>query len=170
MGKASPPLRLFAGLDRQTVAGILARMARRRCAAEEHLCRQGDAGDSLYLITDGLIEVWVEQDGERRLIARLRPGDAVGEMSLLTGEPRAASVLAAVPSEILELDAGMFAGVLAEHPVVLRNVALMLIERQKLTNEQVLLRARRGAGAGHGRRDRRVRRPGHRRDAVGQSA
>lgn len=119
-------------------------MARRRFAAEEHLCRQGDAGDSLYLITDGLVEVWFEQDGERRLIARLRPGDAVGEMSLLTGEPRAASIVAAVPTEILELDAKTFAGVLAEHPVVLRNVALMLIERQKLTNEQVLLRRERG--------------------------
>jgi NTE family protein len=119
-------------------------MSRRRFDAEEHLCRQGDAGDSLYLIMDGLVEIWLEQDGARRLIARLRPGDAVGEMSLLTGEPRAASVVAAVPTEILELDAKTFAGVLAEHPVVLRNVALMLIERQKLANEQILLRRERG--------------------------
>ena len=144
MSIASPPPHLFAGLDRQTISRILARMARRRFDAEQHLCRQGDAGDSLYLIMDGLVEVWLEQDGERRLIARLRPGDAVGEMSLLTGEPRAASVVAAVPSEILELDARTFAGVLAEHPIVLRNVALMLIERQKLTNEQILLRRERG--------------------------
>jgi NTE family protein len=144
MSAALPPLHLFAGLDRHTISGILARMSRRRFDAEQHVCRQGDAGDSLYLITDGLVEVWLEQDGERRLIARLRPGDAVGEMSLLTGEPRAASVVAAVPTEILELDARTFAGMLAEHPIVLRNVALMLIERQKLTNEQVLLRRERG--------------------------
>jgi NTE family protein len=140
MSTASPPPHLFAGLDRQTTAAILARMARRRFDADQHVCRQGDAGDSLYLIVDGLVEVWLEQDGERRLIARLRPGDAVGEMSLLTGEPRAASVVAAVPTEILELEAKTFAGVLAEHPIVLRSVALMLIERQKLTNEQILLR------------------------------
>jgi NTE family protein len=144
MSTASPPPHLFAGLDRQTTAAILARMARRRFDAEQHLCRQGDAGDSLYLIVDGLVEVWLEQDGERRLIARLRPGDAVGEMSLLTGEPRAASVVAAVPTEILELDARTFARILAEHPIVLRNVALMLIERQKLSNEQILLRRDRG--------------------------
>jgi NTE family protein len=140
----SPPPRLFAGLDRGTVARILARLARRRFDAEQHLCRQGDAGDSLYLIMDGLVEIWLEEGRERRLIARLRPGDAVGEMSLLTGAPRAASVVAAVPTEILELDARTFAGVLAEHPVVLRNVALMLIERQKLANEQILLRRERG--------------------------
>ncbi|MGH6917023.1 MAG: patatin-like phospholipase family protein, partial [Geminicoccaceae bacterium] len=144
MRKAPPPLQLLAGLDRQTIGGILARMSRRRFDAEQPLCRQGDAGDSLYLIMDGLVEIWLEQEGERRLIARLRPGDAVGEMSLLTGEPRAASIVAAVPTEILELDARTFAGVLAEHPMVLRNVALMLIERQKLTNEQVLLRRERG--------------------------
>ena len=144
MSTASPPPHLFAGLDPQTTAALLGRMARRRFDAEQHLCRQGDAGDSLYLIMDGLLEIWLEQDGERRLIARLRPGDAVGEMSLLTGEPRAASVVAAVPSEILELDARTFAGILAEHPIVLRNVALMLIERQKLANEQILLRRERG--------------------------
>ena len=144
MSTASPPPHLFAGLDPQTTAALLGRMARRRFDADQHLCRQGDAGDSLYLIMDGLLEIWLEQDGERRLIARLRPGDAVGEMSLLTGEPRAASVVAAVPSEILELDARTFAGILAEHPIVLRNVALMLIERQKLANEQILLRRERG--------------------------
>jgi NTE family protein len=144
MSTASPPPRLFAGLDRRAIARILGRLARRRFDAEQHLCRQGDAGDSLYLIMDGLVEIWLEEESERRLIARLRPGDAVGEMSLLTGAPRAASVVAAVPTEILELDAGTFAGVLAEHPVVLRNVALMLIERQKLANEQILLRHERG--------------------------
>jgi CRP-like cAMP-binding protein len=144
MSTALPPPRLFAGLDRQTISAILARVPRRRFAAEQYLCRQGDAGHSLYLIMDGLVEIWLEQGDERSLIARLRPGDAVGEMSLLTGEPRAASVMAAVPTEILELDARTFASVLAEHPVVLRNVALMLIERQKLANEQILLRHERG--------------------------
>jgi NTE family protein len=144
MSTALPPPRLFVGLDRQTISTILARMPRRRFDAEQYLCRQGDAGHSLYLIMEGLVEIWLEQGDERSLIARLRPGDAVGEMSLLTGEPRAASVMAAVPTEILELDATTFAGVLAEHPVVLRNVALMLIERQKLANEQILLRHERG--------------------------
>jgi CRP-like cAMP-binding protein len=91
---ASPPQRLFAGLDPRTSAALLGRMTRHRFDAGQHLCRQGDAGDSLYLIMGGLLEIWLEQDGERRLIARLRPGDAVGEMSLLTGEPRAASVVA----------------------------------------------------------------------------
>jgi predicted acylesterase/phospholipase RssA/CRP-like cAMP-binding protein len=144
MSTALPPLHLLAGLDQQTSAEILARMTRRRFDAEQHVCRQGDSGDSLYLVIDGLVEIWLEQDGGRQLIARLRAGDAVGEMSLLTGEPRAASVMAAVPTEILELDARTFAGVLAEHPVVLRNVAVTLIERQKLANEQILLRRERG--------------------------
>ncbi len=144
MNTALPPLHLLAGLDPQTTAEVLARMSRRRFDAEQYVCRQGDSGDSLYLVVDGLVEIWLEEDGGRELIARLRAGDAVGEMSLLTGEPRAASVVAAVPTEILELDANTFAGLLAEHPVVLHNVALILIERQKLANEQILLRHERG--------------------------
>jgi NTE family protein len=139
-----PPLHLLAGLEPQTAAEILTRMSRRRFDAGQYVCRQGDTGDSLYLVIDGLVEIWLEQDGERELIARLRAGDAVGEMSLLTGEPRVASVVAAVPTQILEFDANTFAGVLAEYPVVLRNVALTLIERQKLANKQILLRQERG--------------------------
>jgi NTE family protein len=119
-------------------------MSRRRMGADQCLCRQGDPGDSLYLIVDGLVEVWLEGDGGRQLIARLRPGDAVGEMALLTGEPRTASVVAAVPTEILELDARTCAAVVAEHPVVLKNVAQMLVERQKFTNRQVMLQQERG--------------------------
>ena len=102
MSTALPPLHLLAGLEPQTTGEILARMSRRRFDAEQYVCRQGDSGDSLYLVIDGLVEIWLEQDGERELIARLRAGDAVGEMSLLTGEPRAASVVAVVPTEILE--------------------------------------------------------------------
>ena len=143
MSRAAPP-RLFAGLDHTTIAGVLARMTRRRLDAGQYLCRQGEPGDSLFIVAQGLVEVWLEEQGERGLIARLRPGDAVGEMSLLTGAPRAASVQAAVATEILELDARTFTGVLADYPVVLRNVALMLIERQKLANEHMSLRHERG--------------------------
>ena len=65
MRTALPPPHLFAGLDEKATAAILARMSRRRFAAEQHLCRQGDPGDSLYLITDGLVDIWLEQENGR---------------------------------------------------------------------------------------------------------
>lgn len=144
MSTTLPPRDLFVGLPEQAVAKILGRMSRRRLDTDQYLCRQGEPGDSLFLIVEGLVEVWLERDGDRELIARLRPGDAVGEMSLFTGEARAASVVAAVPTEVLELDARTCAEVVAEHPGVLRNVAMMLVERQKRTNKQFLLRRERG--------------------------
>ena len=144
MSTTLPPRDLFVGLPEQAVADLLGRMARRRLDTDQYLCRQGEPGDSLYLIVEGLVEVWLERGGDRELIARLRPGDAVGEMSLFTGEARAASVVAAVPTEVLELDAKTCADVVALHPVVLRNVAMMLVERQVRTNKQLLLRRERG--------------------------
>lgn len=57
MSTALPPLHLLAGLDQQTSGEILARMTRRRFDAEQHVCRQGDSGDSLYLVVDGLVEI-----------------------------------------------------------------------------------------------------------------
>lgn len=99
-------------------------------AAGEYLCRQGEPGDSLFLIDSGLIEVWLETPAGTHLVRRLRQGDIVGEMELLTGEPRAAHVIANVPSIVLELDAQTFASITVRNPKVLHNIALTLIERE----------------------------------------
>jgi len=114
-----------------------------RLDAGEYLCRQGDPGDSLFLIDAGLIEVWLETPTGTRLVRRLRQGDIVGEMALLTGEPRSAHVIANVPSTVLELNAQTFAGITARYPKVLNNIALALIEREHAT-AQVRLQSIRG--------------------------
>jgi eukaryotic-like serine/threonine-protein kinase len=60
-------------------------------AGERFIC-QGEAGDCLYLIQKGSCNVFYEKEGNQFQIAKLRAGDVVGEMSVLTGEPRAANV------------------------------------------------------------------------------
>jgi NTE family protein len=114
-----------------------------RLDAGEYLCRQGEPGDSLFLIDSGLIEVWLETSAGTRLVRRLRQGDIVGEMALLTGEPRSAHVIANVPSSVLELDAQTFASITARNPKVLHNVALALIEREH-ASAKVRLQSARG--------------------------
>lgn len=125
---------LFEGLDRGGLEEIGSRMRPRGFARGDVICREGEPGESLMLIRRGLAEVTVaSSEGERR-VARLRRGDVIGEMSLLTGEPRSATVRAVVPTETLELDRHGFAAAVAHHPVLVVNVGRILSRRLARTN------------------------------------
>jgi NTE family protein len=122
---------LFEGLDRVALEDILGRMQARRFAAREVLCREGEAGDSLFVIQAGLAHVvqGSDQPGQGRSIARLRRGEIVGELSLITGEARSATVVANVPTEVLELRRDALAEILARHPATLVNLNRILAQR-----------------------------------------
>lgn len=134
---------LFRDMDDAALDEILSKLNRLTLEPGGYLCRQGEAGDSLYLVEGGLLEIWRETDGQTSLIKRMRRGDVVGEMALLTGEPRSAHVMAAVSSTVLELDARTFAATVAAHPQILRNIALILIHREKESTD-VRIRRERG--------------------------
>jgi predicted acylesterase/phospholipase RssA/CRP-like cAMP-binding protein len=121
----------------------LRRLARpRRVGAGEALCEAGDAGTSLLVIVRGVAHVHVgDACGPA---ARLRRGDVVGEMSLLTGERRSATVVAVLPVSLLELDRDAFTQLLADHPVVLNNLTRILSERLRATTARAAARPSRG--------------------------
>jgi predicted acylesterase/phospholipase RssA/CRP-like cAMP-binding protein len=122
---------LFEGLDRTALEDVLGRMQARRFAAREVICREDEPGDSLFVIQAGLAHViqGVGQPGGGRSIARLRRGEIVGELSLITGEARSATVIANVPTEVLELRRDAFAAMLARHPATLVNLNRILAQR-----------------------------------------
>lgn len=81
------------------------------------LYRQGDESDCMHFIVTGRLEVWVRNDhGERRLVTHLSSGDCVGELSLLTGERRAADVMVIRDAVLARLDRRDFDAMLREHP------------------------------------------------------
>ena len=75
-----------------------------RYTAGEALVRQGDPGGSLFVLLDGEVRVRRADGGAARELARLGPGSFFGEMSLLTGEPRSASVLALDEVEVVVVE------------------------------------------------------------------
>jgi NTE family protein len=105
---------LFAQLPPETKARVEAAATPVRLPADEWLFRQGDEGDAFYVIRSGRVEVAVEHAAGPEVINVLRSGAALGELSLLTGEPRAASVRAVRDTELLRLDAGRFTELMAE--------------------------------------------------------
>jgi predicted acylesterase/phospholipase RssA/CRP-like cAMP-binding protein len=124
---------VFAGLSAAALDDVRRRMRPRQFAAGAALCRVGEPGESLFVIERGLALVTLDAPGGKSTSAstveRLRRGDVVGEMALLTGEPRSATVVAAVPTTALELDREGFASVVARHPGVLMNLSRIVSRR-----------------------------------------
>ena len=84
---------LFESLSNEARDFILNRLKTETFAAGEVIVRQGDTGNSLYIVTHGLVKVTKrEKDGTSRELARFRPGDYFGEMSLLAEQPRSADI------------------------------------------------------------------------------
>jgi len=83
---------LFDVIPLEARCHLLDRMTPIHVKTGERFISQGDEGDTFYIIQEGSCAVNVEKNGTRHLISRLRSGDIVGEIALLTGEPRTANV------------------------------------------------------------------------------
>jgi len=84
------------------------------------IVREGDPGDSLYIVLTGTLEVSrMEANGQPRVVGRLLPGEVFGEMSLLTGAPRSATVAAASPVTLVEIRKADFDPILRSQPALL---------------------------------------------------
>ena len=107
---------LLSSIPSQSLFPLLNCLSSRRLDAEERLIVQGESGDRLFLVQEGECAVRVESDGEIFQMARIRPGDVVGEMAVLTGEPRTAHVDALTPLKVWELLSDDFERVAAQYP------------------------------------------------------
>ncbi len=101
--------------------------------AETVLARQGDPGREFYLIMDGSARV--ELSARRR--TRLKPGDYFGEMSLLDGQPRSATVIAETPMRLLVIKRRDFSTLLREAPELTQSI-LTTLSRRLRQAEQAL--------------------------------
>lgn len=112
----------------------VARAAHREVyGAGESIVRQGDQGASMFVLVSGEAAVLVGDT--RQEVARLRSGGVFGEMSLLTGAPRSATVKAARDCDLLEITAEAFRTVVLAHPVALEQVTRAAARRQAELDE-----------------------------------
>jgi len=89
--------------------------------SEATVLEEGAPGDSLYIIKTGEVEVFTtDAQGATVVLARLKEGDFFGEISLITGKPRTASVKVLQPVELMRLAKNDFDQIIKNHPEVLR--------------------------------------------------
>lgn len=121
---------LFRPLSDRDLAAIAGDMQRRHLEAGDTLVRQGDRGKSLFLLIEGLLDVFVDTEHGEEQVGRIRPGECFGEMSLLTGERRAATIRTAVESIVYEVRKKAMRELMERRPALAEQLAMLLAERQ----------------------------------------
>jgi CRP-like cAMP-binding protein/small-conductance mechanosensitive channel len=93
------------------------------------ITRQGAVAHWLYLLVAGEADVWSEHAGGRTHVALLKPGAVFGEMGLMTGEPRRATITARTDVECLRLDKAAFEAVLRARPDLAGELSNVIVRR-----------------------------------------
>jgi small-conductance mechanosensitive channel/CRP-like cAMP-binding protein len=106
--------------------------------------RQGEDGSSLFLVAEGVLDVTMAADGRPLLLDRMQSGDVFGEMSLLTGQTRSASVIACTDAIVYELDKDHLDPVLRRRPELAAQLAHLMAGRQHRNAARTIA----GTGAG----------------------
>jgi ATP-binding cassette, subfamily B, bacterial len=96
---------LLSGLPGEQLAQLAGRLQREEVSPGSTVVRQGEPGDRFYVVLSGMLNVTQDELGERRT---LRPGDSFGEVALVMGIPRTASVRAITPAVVASCDKETF--------------------------------------------------------------
>jgi CRP-like cAMP-binding protein len=129
---------LFSELSRDELERISRVSVARAFPAGVRVFHEGDHSDACYLVRKGDLRVTREHpDGRAIALATLGPGDLFGELAMLDGEARSASVETLTDSELLALPAADVRRLLADHPEISVKLIAALVKRLRETNERV---------------------------------
>ena len=122
---------VFRSLEPSEIETLAGRLRRLPYGPGEPIIRQGESGDSLYLLQSGKVRILVSHNGKGpKQVAVLGPGDFFGEMSLFTGEARTATVIASESTTCLQLAKADLYPLMLERPGVSRDISEVLVKRK----------------------------------------
>ena len=124
---------LLAGAGAEALEALAADAYPRRVLAGEWLIREGDDAEDLYVVLRGRLRAVAGVDADRRTLRVLGPGAAIGELALLTGSVRSASVQAVRDSTLLQLGRGRFVELMERDPHFAAAVARELAAQLQLS-------------------------------------
>jgi CRP/FNR family transcriptional regulator, cyclic AMP receptor protein len=129
---------LFSDLEEPELERFSRVAVARSFPAGTRVFHEGDHSDACYIVRDGSFRVTREHsDGRAITLASLGPGDIFGELAMLDGEVRSASVEALSDGELLALPAGEVRALLARHPEITVKLIAALVRRLRTANERI---------------------------------
>lgn len=111
---------VFTHVDHTALRSLLDRLDVRTYGPSDYLVREGEDGDAFYIVKTGT--ALVERGPESAVVNRLYPGDFFGELALLTGEPRKASIRASEEVTVFRLSKSDFDELIQRYPVILESI------------------------------------------------
>jgi CRP-like cAMP-binding protein len=129
---------LLANLPSEALARLAGSARRRSYRRGEVIFHQGDPGDALHFITSGRVKVVLDAEtGEEAVIAILGPGDSFGELALIDGEPRSATVETLEPVQTLSLSRPEFMAFIRDNPPAAERLLITLAGMVRRTDESM---------------------------------
>jgi NTE family protein len=124
---------VFGSVDDTFVDSVVPLLDWMELAGGETLFRQGDAEDGVYFVISGRLRASMAQNGHVRMLNEVGRGETVGEMAVITGEPRSATVTALRDTVLAHADRASFHRLCLSQPELSLNMAKLTIERLKRT-------------------------------------
>jgi CRP-like cAMP-binding protein len=129
---------IFGGIEADLLRDVVQLSRTRRLRKGSMLFQQGDEGDALYGVVDGLVRICIAgESGKELTLGLMEPGDIFGEIALLDGLPRTADAYAAEDSILLVIDRREFMGLLEREGRLARHVIELLCERLRENTERL---------------------------------
>ena len=129
---------LFSDLDDEELHKLASIVREQNYKRRTTIVRVDDPGGALYILKSGLVKITIEdQHGDEMILRILYPTDFFGEMSLLDGMPRSATVTAQEPSEVLTISREHFLNIIEQSPKILLKMTAVLSQRLRNTNELI---------------------------------
>ncbi len=129
-------LSIIAPLSDEETEQLASASKSRVYAPGEAIVRKGQEGNSMFVILRGSVKVQIPEDNFQKTVNRLGENDFFGEMSLLTGEPRSASVIAEEETEVLQIRKEALKPIFENNPELVQSICELIEERrEKLENE-----------------------------------
>ncbi|MCD4686973.1 MAG: Crp/Fnr family transcriptional regulator [Anaerolineae bacterium] len=133
---------LFAGLDESALAPLVAAARQVTLGAGEILCKQGAPGSTMFMVLDGRLKVFIQGPDEQEIVLDIAgPDNVIGELSLIDGQPRSATIEALSDCTLLALDRDPFMQHLAQNALTALHLLhyLTTIMRQRVLENEVVL-------------------------------
>jgi hypothetical protein len=128
---------LFAAFSKEEFGAIVDKLEPVEFMAGERIIAEGDEGDAMYLISSGGGRVVKEVEGQELTLDNLAEGEFFGEMSLLVGGPRSASVFAATNTEVLRLKSSDLFEIMKKYPRIESVLEEFYEKRSKATRQKM---------------------------------